>query len=55
MTTAAELADRAYQGILSGRILPLPADDSKCAWCDFRDTCRIEIAEPETQVGKAGS
>jgi ATP-dependent helicase/DNAse subunit B len=55
MTTAAELADRAYQGILSGRILPLPADDSKCAWCDFRDSCRIEIAEPETQVEKAGS
>jgi RecB family exonuclease len=45
----AELASDAEQAVLrvhaeitSGRIEPKPADMKKCAWCDYRDICRIE-------------
>ncbi len=29
--------------IRQGRIAPDPADTDHCAWCDFRDACRVEL------------
>jgi ATP-dependent helicase/DNAse subunit B len=39
---AARKAAEASDSILSGRIEAHPRDESKCAWCDYRDICRIE-------------
>jgi RecB family exonuclease len=39
---AAKKAAEASDSILSGRIEAHPRDESKCAWCDYRDICRIE-------------
>jgi ATP-dependent helicase/DNAse subunit B len=44
-----EMTTRAHENtliaisqILEGRIAPNPADKSKCAWCDYQATCRVE-------------
>jgi len=39
---AAMKAAETFDSILSGRIEACPRDKSKCAWCDYRDICRIE-------------
>jgi ATP-dependent helicase/DNAse subunit B len=31
------------QRIAAGDIAPAPADRKKCDWCEYRDTCRIEL------------
>ena len=45
-----DMATRAHENtliaisqILEGRIAPNPADKSKCAWCDYQATCRVEV------------
>jgi RecB family exonuclease len=39
---AADKAMLAFEAIASGRIAAHPADEKKCAWCDFADICRVE-------------
>ena len=39
---AAATAVAVFESIASGEIAVRPADESKCAWCDYRDICRIE-------------
>ncbi|MGH9673968.1 MAG: PD-(D/E)XK nuclease family protein, partial [Bryobacteraceae bacterium] len=41
--SAVELTRGAVKDIRAGRIAPEPADPDKCAWCDFRDLCRVEV------------
>jgi ATP-dependent helicase/DNAse subunit B len=40
--TAAATAVTVFKSIASGEIGVRPADESKCAWCDYRDICRID-------------
>jgi hypothetical protein len=35
--------------IRSGRIEAVPADRANCAFCDYRDACRIDFAAAETE------
>jgi ATP-dependent helicase/DNAse subunit B len=35
-------ASQTFEAIVSGEIRARPADEKKCAWCDFRDACRVE-------------
>jgi ATP-dependent helicase/DNAse subunit B len=35
--------------IRSGRIEPAPADQANCAFCNYRDACRIDLAGAETE------
>jgi RecB family exonuclease len=47
LAVALEAAEKAVAGVLDGRIAPAPADPESCAWCEFRDGCRVEeAAEP---------
>jgi ATP-dependent helicase/DNAse subunit B len=39
---AAATAARVFDSIASGEIAVRPADQTKCAWCDYRDICRVE-------------
>jgi ATP-dependent helicase/DNAse subunit B len=39
---AAATAVTVFESIASGEISVRPADESKCAWCDYRDICRID-------------
>lgn len=43
---AVEAAKRVAAGLAEGRVMPAPADPAKCAYCDFRDICRLESARP---------
>jgi CRISPR/Cas system-associated exonuclease Cas4 (RecB family) len=40
----------AISQILEGRIAPNPADKSKCAWCDYQATCRVEVRTVQLTV-----
>lgn len=40
--SAAMKATQAFETITSGRIAAQPADEKKCAFCDFADICRVE-------------
>ena len=43
-------------GIRAGRIRPEPADVTKCAYCDYRDICRVETAAvAAVRTGGAGA
>jgi hypothetical protein len=44
-------AAESFDAIASGSIAPRPADTDKCAWCDFRDICRVESAAAIRQAG----
>jgi ATP-dependent helicase/DNAse subunit B len=39
---AAATAVAVFESIASGEIDVRPADERKCAWCDYRDICRID-------------
>lgn len=39
---AAATAVAVFESIASGEIGVRPADEGKCAWCDYRDICRID-------------
>jgi ATP-dependent helicase/DNAse subunit B len=42
--------------IEAGEIQPSPADTKKCAWCEYRDACRVETtASPLVQVAGGAS
>ncbi|MCC6389640.1 MAG: PD-(D/E)XK nuclease family protein [Bryobacterales bacterium] len=42
--------------IEAGEIRPSPADTKKCAWCDYRDACRVETtASPLVQIAGGAS
>jgi ATP-dependent helicase/DNAse subunit B len=32
--------------VRAGRVEPIPADQEKCRFCDYRDVCRFEVAAP---------
>ncbi len=42
MRAAAEKAEQAFQEIASGAVAVRPADETKCARCDYADICRVE-------------
>jgi len=42
---------KAAAEIGEGRIEPVPADENVCDYCDYRDICRVETAEPEVFAG----
>ena len=44
ISSAEATAMETFESITSGRIAPQPADPKKCAWCDYRDICRVETA-----------
>ncbi|MGH9558060.1 MAG: PD-(D/E)XK nuclease family protein [Bryobacteraceae bacterium] len=50
---AAAKAMEVYESIASGKIDVHPADSDKCAWCDFRDICRVETAPARRAAGAA--
>lgn len=52
MDAAAAKAAGAFEQIASGVIAPAPADEDKCAWCDYRDICRIESAQQARGAGE---
>jgi len=45
---AARAASEAHAAIVAGRVAVHPADRKKCAWCDYRDICRVETVHVET-------
>jgi RecB family exonuclease len=42
---------RVHEEISSGRINVQPKDESKCAWCEARDICRVESIPQTKAVG----
>lgn len=42
ITAAVDSTQSVADRIASGEIAPAPADWNKCAWCEFRDTCRVK-------------
>ncbi len=46
-------ASEVFESVTSGRIAPHPEDPKKCVWCDFRDMCRIEVAEISKTAGES--
>jgi ATP-dependent helicase/DNAse subunit B len=44
MESAERTAIRVHEAVASGEIAVRPADRKKCAWCDYRDICRVETA-----------
>jgi ATP-dependent helicase/DNAse subunit B len=51
---AASSATGAHAEILAGRVAVHPADSKKCAWCDYRDICRVETIGTELGAGAGG-
>jgi ATP-dependent helicase/DNAse subunit B len=51
---AARSASEAHSAILAGRVAVHPADRKKCAWCDYRDICRVETIAAELGAGAGG-
>jgi len=47
-------AMEAHTAILAGRVAVHPADRKKCAWCDYRDICRVETVAAERGAGAGG-
>jgi ATP-dependent helicase/DNAse subunit B len=50
MDVAASTTMNAFEAIARGVIAPRPADRDKCAWCDYRDVCRIESASAQREA-----
>src|SRR5262249_12051749 len=48
LAAARERALRIVQEIRSGRIEAMPADVEKCRYCDYRDACRVDVAQEMT-------
>jgi ATP-dependent helicase/DNAse subunit B len=48
MDRSAYSAIKVHESIVAGEIAVQPRDSKKCAWCDYRDACRVE-----THVGQA--
>ena len=48
MEQAAQRAAEVHERVISGDIGVRPADVKKCAWCDYRDACRVENMAAET-------
>ena len=42
MRTASAKAAEVFESIASGDVAARPADEKKCAWCDYADICRVE-------------
>lgn len=56
MEQARANAEAAAVQILNGRIEVMPSDPDACAWCDYRDACRIQSAGlGEEEAGEAAS
>jgi hypothetical protein len=53
MAQAREDSLAAIAGIREGSIAPKPADELRCDFCDFANSCRYEVAAME-QVKRAG-
>ncbi len=53
VNTALEGSRNVAVRIASGEIQPAPSDRKKCAWCEFRDACRVET-QPAPLVRIAG-
>ncbi len=51
---AARSALEVHSAILAGRVAVHPADRKKCAWCDYRDICRVETIAIERSGGAGG-
>jgi ATP-dependent helicase/DNAse subunit B len=49
---AREITLDAVARIREGRIAPDPADPSRCAFCDYRDACRIEMRATRAVAGR---
>ncbi len=45
MRAAEEKAQEVYEAACGGHFPVRPADAGKCAWCDYRDICRVESQE----------
>ena len=54
MENAARAASETHAAILAGRVAVHPADRKKCAWCDYRDICRVETMAIEQSAGAGG-
>ena len=50
MEQAAQRATEVHARVISGDIAVRPADVKKCAWCDYRDACRVENMAAETAL-----
>jgi RecB family exonuclease len=53
-TQARELTVQAATAIRGGEVAPRPADPDVCAWCNYRDACRIHEAAAEDTAQAAG-
>jgi hypothetical protein len=42
-----------HAGVVSGDIAVRPSDVKKCAWCDYRDACRVETVAAQAALGGA--
>jgi RecB family exonuclease len=51
---AARSALSAHSEIVAGRVAVHPTDRDKCAWCDYRDICRVEAGTAEQTAGAGG-
>jgi len=47
---AAAKAMEAFDAIASGEVAARPADEKKCAWCDYADICRVESLGAKAQA-----
>lgn len=54
MQTAVQASEIAVEEIFSGRIEVKPADESLCAWCSFRDACRLQEAAAAALAAAGG-
>jgi len=54
MQTAVQAAEKAVEEIFSGRIEVKPAGESLCAWCSFRDACRLQEAAAAALAAAGG-
>lgn len=50
---ALEASESVAGRIAEGEVAPRPADEKKCAWCEFRDGCRIESGAAQRAKGAA--
>jgi ATP-dependent helicase/DNAse subunit B len=48
---ALEATEAVAARVAAGEAAPAPADTKKCAWCEFRDACRVESAAAEQAKG----
>jgi ATP-dependent helicase/DNAse subunit B len=50
MEESAQRAREVHTAITTGKVAVRPLDRKKCAWCDFRDACRVETMAAEVAV-----